>query len=179
MSNESASPDPKTVCFDIKDRVFLTFDQGTPYFMPFEIHSGEKIISPASTRPLSDDEFIKFWSGLSQLPGMPKAILRYAPNHDQESLMWVTLWIVYGLVHWEGAEKIRSQIFANTHFPTREREHFFKIGDPQKGNLCEAFHPCREIIFSLWNDIELSWKLHLVKYLFQIFTYKYGIVVTF
>jgi len=38
---------------------------------------------------------------------------------------------------------------------------------------------CREIIFLLWNDIELSWKLHLVKYLFQIFTYKYGIVVTF
>ena len=141
MSNESASPDPKTVRFDIKDRIFLMFDQGTPYFMPFEIHSGEKIIPPASTRPLSDDEFAKFWSGLSQLPGMPETILRYAPNHDQESLMWVALWIVYGLVHWEGAEKIRSQIFANTRFPTREREHFFKIGDPQKGNLREAFHP--------------------------------------
>jgi len=29
------------------------------------------------------------------------------------------------------------------------------------------------------NDIELSWKLHLLEHLFQIFTYKYGIVVTF
>jgi len=29
------------------------------------------------------------------------------------------------------------------------------------------------------NDIELSWKLHLPEHLFQIFTYKYGIVVIF
>ena len=38
---------------------------------------------------------------------------------------------------------------------------------------------CREMIFLLWNDIELSWKLHLLEHFFQIFTYKYGIVVTF
>jgi len=31
----------------------------------------------------------------------------------------------------------------------------------------------------LLNDIELSWKLHLLEHLFQIFTYKYRIVVTF
>jgi len=38
---------------------------------------------------------------------------------------------------------------------------------------------CREMTSLLWNDIELSWKLHLLEHLFQIFTYKYGIVVTF
>ena len=141
ISNESASPDPKTVRFDIKDRIFLMFDQGTPYFMPFEIHSGEKIIPPANTRPLSDDEFAKFWSGLSQLPGMPETILRYAPNHDQESLMWVALWIVYGLVHSEEAEKIRPQIFANTRLPTSGREYFFTEADPREGDLRKAFHP--------------------------------------
>jgi len=31
----------------------------------------------------------------------------------------------------------------------------------------------------LLNDIELSWKLHLLEHLFQIFTYKYGIIVIF
>jgi len=29
----------------------------------------------------------------------------------------------------------------NVYFSTRERKCFFKIGDPQKENLCEAFHP--------------------------------------
>jgi len=62
MSNES--PNPKTVCFDIKDRIFLMFDQDTPYFMPFKIHSGEKIIPSASTQFLSDNEFAKFQSSL-------------------------------------------------------------------------------------------------------------------
>ena len=38
---------------------------------------------------------------------------------------------------------------------------------------------CRGVTSLLWNDIELSWKLHLPEHLFRIFTYKYGIVVTF
>jgi len=38
---------------------------------------------------------------------------------------------------------------------------------------------CREMKPLLLNDIELSWKLHLLEHLFQIFTYRYGIVVTF
>jgi len=80
MSNES--PNPKTVCFDIKNRIFLIFDQDMLYFMPFKIHSGEKIIPSASTQFLSDNEFAKFWSSLSQIPGMLKAILRYTPNYD-------------------------------------------------------------------------------------------------
>ena len=142
MDNESATPDPKTVRFDIKDRIFLTFDQGTPYFMPLEIHRGEKYLPPAYIGPQPTEEFKKrLRSGLSRLPRMPGAILRYTSNHDQESLMWVALWIVYGLVEWEGANSIRPQIFANTRFPTREREYFFTEADPRKGDLREAFHP--------------------------------------
>jgi len=53
--------------------------------------------------------------------------------------MWVALWIVYGLVHWQEAKKIRPQIFVNARFPTREREHFFKKADPREGDLCKAF----------------------------------------
>ena len=140
MSNESASPDPKTVRFDIKDRIFLMFDQGTLYFMPMEIHRGRKY-TPANTRPLSNDEFAKFSSGLSQLPRKPEAILRYAPNHNQESLMWVALWIVYGLVHSEEAEKIQLQIFTNIRLLTSGREYFFTEADPWKGDLRKAFHP--------------------------------------
>ena len=47
MSNKSVSLDSRTVCFDIKDRVFLMFDQDMLYFIPFKIHSGEKIIPSA------------------------------------------------------------------------------------------------------------------------------------
>ena len=45
------------------------------------------------------------------------------------------------------------------------------------GHLAEW--ECRGVTSLLWNDIELSWKLHLPEHLFRIFTYKYGIVVTF
>ena len=38
---------------------------------------------------------------------------------------------------------------------------------------------CHGVTSLLWNDIELSWKLHLPEHLFRIFTYKYGNVVTF
>ena len=38
--------------------------------------------------------------------------------------------------------------------------------------------PCCGVTLLLWNDIKLSWKLHLPEHLFQIFTYKYGNVVT-
>jgi len=38
---------------------------------------------------------------------------------------------------------------------------------------------CRGVTSLLWNDIELSWKLHLPEHLLRIFTYKNGNVVTF
>jgi len=47
MSNKSVSLNSKTVYFDIKDRVFLMFDQDMLYFILFKIHSGEKIIPSA------------------------------------------------------------------------------------------------------------------------------------
>jgi len=49
------------------------------------------------------------------------------------------------------------------------------------GQLYVAFSrcTCHKMTSLLWNDIELSWKLHLLEHLFQIFTYKYGILVTF
>jgi len=36
---------------------------------------------------------------------------------------------------------------------------------------------CHSVTILLWNDIELSWKLHLLEHLFRIFTYKFGNVV--
>ena len=47
------------------------------------------------------------------------------------------------------------------------------------GNGFTLTRVCREMKPLLLNDIELSWKLHLLEHLFQIFTYNYGIVVTF
>ena len=38
---------------------------------------------------------------------------------------------------------------------------------------------CHKMTSLLWNDIKLSWKLHLPEHLFQIFTYQYGNIVTF
>jgi len=53
--------------------------------------------------------------------------------------MWVALWIVYGLVHWQEAEKIQLQIFTNAHFPIREHKHFSKKADPWERDLHKAF----------------------------------------
>jgi len=36
---------------------------------------------------------------------------------------------------------------------------------------------CHGVTILLWNDIELSWKLHLPEHLFRIFKYKFGNVV--
>jgi len=143
-SSQGSSSDPKTVCFDIKDRFFLTFDQGTPYFMPLEIYLGRKFVPDTRPRLWTVEEMKQdMHSDFFSLPNMPKGILRYTSNHDQESLMWVALWIVYGLVDYKKAEKIRPQIFANTRFPTRKREEFFKqvhsLHDEEE--FREAFHP--------------------------------------
>ena len=140
---QGSSPDPKTVCFDVKYRFFLTFDQGTPYFMPLEIHRGKKFTSGPNARVWTLEELKNdIHSHLSQRPKLPKAILRYTSNHDQESLMWVALWIVYGLVDWDQAKKIRTEIFKNTHSPSMKREEFFREGDSlDGGEFFEAFHP--------------------------------------
>jgi len=55
MSNENSSSDPKTVCFNVKDRC-LTFDQGTSYFMPSEIHSGVRYAKISTNSQSSSDE---------------------------------------------------------------------------------------------------------------------------
>ena len=142
-SSQGSSSDPKTYCFSVKDRFFLTFDQGTPYFMPLEIHLGRKFTSYANTQLWTDEEFEKYERGdfFSSLE-LPEAILRYTFNHDQESLMWVALWIVYGLVDWNQAKKIWPKIFTNIRRPTQEREDFFRQAHfLVKGEFLEVFHP--------------------------------------
>ena len=139
-STQGSSPDPKTVCFHVKNKFFLTFDQGTPYFMPLEIHLDQKYIPNPRLRTEERKESTR--SDVFSLPELPEAILRYTPNHDQESLMWVALWIVYGLVDYEKAKEIWPQIFANTRFPTRPRENFFlrKIFS-SKGSIFRSISP--------------------------------------
>jgi len=113
--------------------------------MPLEIHRGKKLTSDPNARPRTVKEFKEHMlNNLSQRPKLPKAkaILRYTSNHDQESLMWVALWIVYGLVDWDKAKEIRMEIFTNTHLPSMKREEFFREGDSLDwGEFFEAFHP--------------------------------------
>jgi len=60
-------------------------------------------------------------------------------------------------------------------------ELHFNMWNLESSNIKNVDIPatCRGVTSLLWNDIELSWKLHLPEHLFRIFTYKYGIVVTF
>ena len=138
MSTESANSDPKTVCFDVKDRCCLTFDQGTPYFMPLEIHHGERYACSPPNSPSQSIQERKQAAANALLypPNLP--ILRYNYNHDQESLMWVALYIVFGRVDLAEAQKICSKIFVNSLRPSWYREYFFKgkIALPPS-----AFHP--------------------------------------
>ena len=86
MSNQSLSSDLKIVCFDIEDRCCLTFDQGTPYFMPLEIHLGEKYAESPPNSPFQSMQEIKQYVANTLLhpPDPPITILRYNYHHDQE-----------------------------------------------------------------------------------------------
>jgi len=111
--------------------------------MPLEIHLGERLVSNANARLRTVEEIEQFMrSDYFPLPGLPEAILRYTSNHDQESLMWVALWIVYGLVDWEQAKKVRPKVFANIRSPSKERQLLFKRAYfLVEGEFSEAFHP--------------------------------------
>jgi len=137
-SNQSSSSDPKTVCFDVKDKCCLTFDQGTPYFMPLEIHRGRRYADGYMKTPLSLKEEME----ILRLPlSVPRiAILRYNYHHDHESLMWVALYIVFRLVYWKAAQETWSKIFTNSLYPSPDREYFFKTPDSSLSHFCSAFH---------------------------------------
>ena len=68
------------------------------------------------------------------------AILRYNYHHDHESLMWVALYIVSGLVHWKAAQETWPKIFANSLYPSPDREYFFKTPDSSLNHFRGAFH---------------------------------------
>ena len=105
-----------------------------------EIHSGEKCNAPSqNVRSKGMDAFLDTFS---RLPKLSKAILRYTSNQDLESLMWVALWIVFGLVNWEKAKKIRPQIFAGSLYLTRMRRIFFTTENSVfLAEFEDAFHP--------------------------------------
>jgi len=67
ISNESSSSDPKTVYSNVKDRYCLTFDWGTPYFMPLEIHLGKRY-ADLYTSSSSDEEEQNFLLPTPQIP---------------------------------------------------------------------------------------------------------------
>ena len=130
ISNESSSSDPKTVCSNVKDRYCLTFDQGTPYFMPLEIHLGKRY-TDLYTSSSSDEEEQNFLLPLAIPP------LKYHYHHDQESLMWVALYIVFARVDWAAAQQIWSDIFQNSFLPSKLREWFF---EENKSSLREPYY---------------------------------------
>jgi len=138
MSNQSSSSDPKTICFDVKDRCCLIFYQGTPYFMPLDIHRGRRYADEYTKTPLSVEEEMQ----ILRLPlSVPRiAILRYNYHHDHESLMWIALYIVFGLVYWEAAQETWPKIFTNSLYPSPDREYFFKTPDSSLDHFRGAFH---------------------------------------
>ena len=140
MNNESASSDPKTVCLDVEDRSCLTFDQGTPYFMPLEIHRGQRYADEGTKTPFlsfEEEEQILFLP----LSAPPITILKYNYNHDPESLMWVALYIVFGLVDWKAAQEVWPNIFTNSLYPSPDREEFFMFKEsPFLAPFFAAFH---------------------------------------
>ena len=156
MSNQSSSSDPKTVCFDTENRYCLTSDQGTPYFMPLEIHLGEKCAESPANSPFQSMQEIKQYVATTLLhpPNPPITILRYNYHHDHESLMWVALYIVFGRVYWAEAQKIWPKIFANSRRPNQERMNFFrKKNSSYMPDFSGAFHSELCPVFPLYFEM--------------------------
>jgi len=146
MSNESSSSDPKTVCFNVKDRRCLTLDQGAPYFMPLEIHLGKMYANISKntqdwSRQEEEQDMAYLDNILLHRSNPPRTIVRYKYNHDLESLMWVALYIVFGLVNWEAAQETWPKIFVNSLRPSDPRRDFFTEEEsPLQPEFIDAFH---------------------------------------
>jgi len=79
----------------------------------------------------------------------------------------------------QGQEFLLHKYLASNLYNTSFLKHILIITTLTPIPLIIITIDCHRVISLLWNDIELSWKLYLPEHLFWIFTYKYGIVVTF
>jgi len=163
MSTESSSSDPKVVCVDAKVRCCLTLDQGTPHFMPWEIHRGERYVHHSGV-PLPQllKKRKQSQANTNLRPSNPPIpILRYKCNHDLESLMWVALYVVFRLVAWPKAQKLCPKIFMNSSHPSKDRERFFTTSyvpvdsfHPQLSGFPDAFETIRDSLWSICDEFE-------------------------
>ncbi|KXN88359.1 hypothetical protein AN958_07504 [Leucoagaricus sp. SymC.cos] len=108
-TNRPASTDPKT---------------GTPFFMPFEIHSRRRLhwAPMADTSRGLDDPYPR-----NSGDGEPwQLIPRHLHVHDVESLWWILAWFPLSRFASEKGRVLGNQVFTNTSTPSRMREELLK-----------------------------------------------------
>jgi hypothetical protein len=152
-SESVGSRDPKTVRLFIPDTANCPqyfVGQGTPFFMPWEIHANDRLYLPAhgllpvgkvkvanlpkrTPRPAAQRS-----SRLAQWPPF------YRFDYDLESLWWIFLWIVLSRVLHKPARDLSEVVFTYSTRPNPGRTKIFK--DLEDPSILEAMDPKLETL---------------------------------
>lgn len=127
FNSKARSSDPKTVCcLYFVTSVFDINLQGTPYFMPWEIHASERLYVGDVVEPPDIGEFNSFlFEPQSQEDNGKPPPPRFRFQHDLESLWWVALWIVLCRTKHPKALEVADVVFTYNEIPTPDRRRLF------------------------------------------------------
>ncbi|KAF5364010.1 hypothetical protein D9756_001069 [Leucocoprinus leucothites] len=143
------STDPKTVGLFVYllSRPHHTAAQGTPYFMPWEVHSGQPLrdlqaplFPPGSRAGKPFGPFVL----PNNIPKCWPPFYRF--DYDLESIWWVILWTLLFRVPYKPARDLSERVFTYSTKPSDDKTSIFKIqGHP---SINEAMHPALKMLVS-------------------------------
>ncbi len=98
--------------------------QGTPFFMPLEIHSADRLYDEPEDMPLvpTRKRGVGSVEGVSSFRKKPP---RFRFQHDLESLWWIALWILLYRIKHPAALKVAKLVFTYGKIPTQNWKNFF------------------------------------------------------
>lgn len=146
------------------------YQQGTPFFMPYEIHSSILVDAPqVKLLPLQQVKPFTHRQTKVELPRDEQAPcpVKFRFQHDLESLWWVMIWIVLYRVGGEDALRLVKMIFTYSRVPSIPRARFFLYRTPdlnahldtQLEALAPFFVEIQKILLSLYSSKETTGNL--------------------
>ncbi|KAF5363409.1 hypothetical protein D9756_001077 [Leucocoprinus leucothites] len=116
---------------------------GTPFFMPYEIHSGQRIVYERLVVPngydFPDDPSAQV-SPFADADQSQEEMLFFRFSYDLESLWWIMLWFFLTRVNYSPAYNLARRVFTHNIKPSKTRGAVFKTRSG-KSVISEAIPP--------------------------------------
>ncbi len=149
--------------------------QGTPFFMPLEIHRAERLYIPHPSMPHYKGE-VRAQSGSTFANGVgpeeedsdsdDEFPPKFRFQHDLESLWWIALWIVLYRVKHPAALAVAKRVFTYGELPSPRRSKLFakpkfakylkSIIPKELSSFVESLSGVREILYFSYVDQRFS-----------------------